>query len=186
MVSIISLWLPILLSAVLVFIASSILHMVLPLHKRDYKKVPGEGNVMDALREAKIPRGNYVFPCPDDPKDMKSPEMVEKYNKGPIGFLTMMPTGPPAMGKFLVMWFIYCLVMSVFVAYLAGRTLGPGTEYLAVFRVAGATAFIGYSAAHVSESIWMGKSWSTTVKNIFDGLVYALLTAGAFAGFWPN
>ena len=45
MVSISALWLPILLSAVIVFVASSIIHMVLPVHRGDYRKLPEEDRV---------------------------------------------------------------------------------------------------------------------------------------------
>jgi hypothetical protein len=100
--------------------------------------------------------------------------------------VTVLPSGPPVMWKHLVQWFIYCLVLGVFVAYLAGRTLGPGAEYLTVFRVAGTAGFLGYAAAHASDSIWKGQSWSTTINHMFDGLVYGLLTAGLFGWLWPQ
>ena len=89
------------------------------------------------------------------------------------------------MGKSLVLWFVYCLVLGVFVAYITGRTLGPGAGYLAVFRVAGATGFLGYSLGNLHESIWKGQYWSTTIKFMIDGLIYALLTAGIFGWLWP-
>ena len=186
MVGLTALWLPILLSAVLVFIASSILHMVLPFHKRDYKKLPGEDKLLDVLRESKVTPGEYVFPCSEDPKKMKSPEMVEKYNAGPVGFMAVMPSGMPNMGKYLSLWFIYSLVIGVFAAYLTGRTVAPGAEYLMVFRVAGATSFIAYSMAHISNSIWRGQTWMLTFKHLVDGLIYGLLTAGTFAWLWPE
>ena len=47
MVPIMSLWIPILLSAVFVFVASAILHMVLPVHKTDWKKVEREDDLLD-------------------------------------------------------------------------------------------------------------------------------------------
>ena len=186
MVALTALWMPILLSAVLAFIASSILHMVLPIHRKDFKKVPGEDKLLEVLREIKVTPGDYALPYAEGPKEMNSPEMVEKYNKGPVGVLTVMPSGVPNMPKLLVLWFVYCVVVSVLAAYLTGRTTGPGAEYLAVFRVAGASSFFAYSIAHISNSIWMGKSWMSTFKNVFDGLVYALLTAGAFAWLWPD
>jgi hypothetical protein len=186
MVALTALWLPILLAAALVFIASSLLHMVLPIHKRDFKKVPGEDGLLGALREAKVTPGDYVFPCADDPKDTFSAEMMDKYEQGPNGFLTVMPAGKPNMGKLLVQWFAYCLVVSVLVAYVTGRTTGAGAEYLAVFRVAGTTSFIAYAMAHISDSIWQGQSWKLTFKYMFDGLVYGLLTAGAFGWLWPD
>ena len=186
MVYLTALWLPILLSAVVVFVASSIIHMVLPYHRSDYKKLPNEENLLDAMRNASVAPGTYFFPYVPSHKEMKSAGTIEKYKRGPVGLLTVMPSGPPAMPKFLLKWFIFCLGISVFVAYLTGRTVGAGAEYLAVFRVAGTAGFLGYSAAHATDSIWKGQAWSTTVKHIFDGLVYALLTAGLFGWLWPR
>lgn len=186
MVPVLSLWLPILVSAVIVFLASWIIHMFLPYHRTDVKKVPAEGEVMDALRKFDIPPGDYMVPHGTGPEDMKNPEFIEKMNKGPVVVFTVMPSGPPAMGKNLVQWFVYCVVVSVFAAYIAGRALGPGADYLAVFRFAGATAFIGYALAIWQNSIWWKRAWSTTVKSTIDGLVYGLLTAGTFGWLWPS
>lgn len=186
MVPITALWLPILLSAVIVFVASSILHMVLPFHKNDYRKLPDEDKVLDAIRTAGATPGRvYHFPFTTH-KEMKSPEVVEKFKRGPIGLLTIIPSGPPAMGKYLGQWFAYCLVIGVFVAYLTGRTRGAGTEYMEIFRVAGTTAFLGYAAAQIPDSIWKGQTWGVTFKHVVDGLIYALLTAGTFGWLWPK
>jgi hypothetical protein len=185
MVSLTALWLPIVLSAVAVFIASSIFHMVLPLHRKDYGKLPNEDKLLEAMRNEGVSPGNYAFPCPADPKDMHSPEMIEKYKRGPVGMVNVLPTGSPAMGKYLVQWFIFCLVIGVFAAYLTGRTTAPGADYLAVFRVAGTTAFLGYAVSDAVNSIWRGQWWSTTFRHMFDGLVYALLTGGIFGWLWP-
>ena len=144
MVSILSLWLPILGSAVLVFIASSIVHMVLPYHRSDFRKVPSEDDVMEALRRFSIPPGDYAIPCAGSPKDMGSPAFIEKATKGPVALVTVIPSGPPAMGASLVQWFVFSLVVGVLAAYVSGRTLSPGANYLDVFRVAGTTAFIAY------------------------------------------
>ncbi len=186
MVPIMALWLPIVLSAVFVFLASSIFHMVLPWHRKDYQKLPEEDKVRETLRNLGVGPGNYHFPCPDNPKDMNSPEMMEKYKQGPVGLLNVMPSGPPAMGKYLALWFVFCLLIGVFVAYLTGRTLAPGAHYLAVFRVAGTAAFLGYGVGQLVDSIWKGQVWSTTLKHVFDGLVYGLLTAGTFGWLWPS
>jgi len=186
MVPITSLWLPIVLSAVFVFVASSIIHMVLTYHRSDYRKLPNEEIVREAMRKESPAPGTYHFPHCGTMKEMGSPEMIEKFKQGPVGLVTIMPSGPPAMGKSLVTWFIYCLVVGFFVAYIAGRTLDVGTHYLAVFRVVGTVAFLSYSAARAADSIWMGVSWTTTLKHMFDGLVYGLLTAGVFGWLWPR
>ncbi len=187
MVSLTALWLPILLSAVAVFIASSILHMVLNYHRSDYAAMPGEDNVLEAMRKEGVGRGYYYLPHCVDFKEMEKPEVKEKFEKGPVAFVTVLSSGMPSMAKPLVSWFIFCLVISMFVAYLTSRTLlTPPTEYLTVFRVAGTAAFLGYAGSTATESIWKGQPWSSSLKHIFDGLIYSLLTAGMFGWLWPR
>jgi ABC-type amino acid transport system permease subunit len=181
-----SLWLPILLSAVFVFVASSLIHMLLPWHKSDYKTLPNEERAMDALRALAIPPGDYIVPRPSSREDMRSAAFDDKLKKGPVMVLTVMPSGPMPMGRIMGFWFVYCLAMGVLAAYVTGRALPPGTPYLRVFRFAGATAFIGYSAALWQMAIWYRRSLTTTVKSTIDGLIYGLLTAGAFGWLWPR
>ncbi len=185
MVSLSALWLPIVLSAVIVFIASSIMHMVLPYHRSDYLKLPDEEKVLPALRAAGLKRGLYIFPHTTH-EEMKSPAMIDKYNQGPVGMMTIFPSGPPVLPKFLGLWFGYCLLISFFVAYLTGHTVAPGTYYLAVFRVVGTAAFLAYGLGTMSNGIWRGQPWSFVLKEVIDGLVYALLTAGTFGWLWPK
>ena len=186
MVTVMSLWLPILLAAVIVFVVSSIFHTVLTYHQSDFGKVPAEDDVMDALRKANVPPGDYVMPCPGSKQEMKNPEFIEKMKRGPVAFMTVYPSGPHAMGQSLVLWFVYCLVVGIFAAYISGRALGPGAHYLSVFRFVGATAFLGYTLALWQNTIWFKRKWSTTLKSTIDGLVYALLTAGTFGWLWPG
>ena len=185
MVSIISLWLPILLSAVIVFIASSIIHMVLKYHNSDFKKLPAEDAVIDALRPLGIPPGEYVIPHSCDHKTMQEPAFKEKLERGPVAFLTVM-TSDFGMGKSLSLWFLYSVGIGVFAAYIAGRALAPGADYVDVFRFAGAAAFGGYALGLLQNSIWYKRAWRSTAKSMADGLVYALLTAGTFGWLWPN
>ena len=185
MVPLSALWLPILLSAVIVFVASSIMHMLLPYHRSDYQQLPDEDQLLAALHAGGLKRGLYVFPFATH-KEMKSPAVREKYKQGPVGMMTVLPSGPPVMPKFLGLWFGYCLVIGFFVAYLTGRTIAPGVNYLVVFRVAGTTAFLAYGLGHLSNGIWKGQTWSFTIKEVIDGLVYALLTAGTFGWLWPR
>lgn len=186
MVSVIALWLPILLSAVVVFILSSIFHMVLPHHHSDLRKVPSEDEVMAALGKFSIPPGDYIIPCAGGPKEMKSPAYIEKLKRGPVALMTVIPAGVPSMAKNLTGWFIYCIVVGIFAAYIAGRALGPGAPYLAAFRFAGCTAFVGYSLALWQGAIWYKRSWSSTLKSSIDGLVYGLFTGGVFGWLWPH
>jgi hypothetical protein len=186
MVPLMSLWLPIVVAAVIVFVASSIVHMVLPVHRSDYRKLPSEDTVMEALRKFSIPPGDYLVPCAGGPKEMRTPGFLDKMTKGPVAFMTVMRSGPPRMAPSLVQWFIYCVVVGIFAGYIAGRALGPGANYLQVFRFAGCTAFVGYSLALWQDTIWFKRNWVVTLKSNIDGLIYGLLTGGTFGWLWPR
>jgi hypothetical protein len=186
MVPVMSLWLPILLSAVAVFIISSIIHMVLGYHANDFKGLISEKQVMDEIRNHNIPPGDYQFPRATSMKEMGSPEFIEKMKQGPVGHMTIMKSGPPNMVKEFILWFIYSIIVGIFAAYVAGRALEPGAHYLSVFRFAGVTAFVGYSLALLQNSIWYKRNWAATIKSMLDGFIYALFTAGIFGWLWPT
>ena len=186
MVSLGQLWLPILLSAVLVFVMSSIIHMVFRYHNKDYTPLPNEDAVRAALRAGNPAPKQYIFPYAADPKECTTPETQRKFIEGPVGVLNIRPNGPPGMGPSLVQWFVFSLVVSFFVAYIALHAVPAGTPYLKVFQVVGATAFLGYAAGQVPAAIWMGKPWIVAWKEVFDGLIYGLVTAGAFGWLWPR
>jgi len=185
MISLTALWLPILVSAVIVFVASSVIHMTPLWHKNDFLKMPREEEVLQALRPFAIPPGDYFVPRPYG-ADMKSPEFKEKLAKGPVAVMTVMPNGMFNMTSNLVQWFVFLLVVGLFVAYITSRALGAGAPYLKVFQIAGATAFIGYALALCELSIWYRRSWVLTLKGAFDGLIYGALTAGTFGWLWPH
>ena len=181
-----ALWLPIVLSAVLVFVVSSIIHMVLKYHNRDYTRLPNEDAVRAALRAGNPEPRQYIIPYCPEMKEMESPEMRQKFIDGPVGVLNLRRSGLPALGPTLLQWFLYSLVVSFFVAYLAAHTIEPGARYLDVFRVVGVAAFLAYAAGQIPAAIWMGKPWSVAWKEVFDGLVYGLVTAGTFGWLWPR
>jgi len=183
--SALSLWLPILLSAVLVFIASSVIHMVLPWHRSDYGKVPEEKRLMDSVRPLGIAPGDYMVPCPSDMKEMRTPEFKDKVKAGPVMVVTVLPNGQMDISKNLVYWFLYLLVVGYFAAYVGASALPRGTAYPRVFQIVGTTAFIGYALALWQMSIWYRRSLGTTIRSTIDGLVYGLLTGGTFGWLWP-
>jgi hypothetical protein len=180
------LWLPILLSGVLVFIVSSIIHMVFKYHNSDYKSLPGEDQILSSLHENGVEPGMYSFPHCTDMKQMCEPDMVAKCEKGPVGFMLVGPSGAPAMGKPLTFWFLYTLLVGVFVAYLAYFAMGRGGEYMDVFRFTSTTAFIAYGLGYITNGIWMHVPWNSVWKHIFDALIFGLCTAGVFAWLWPE
>jgi len=186
MVSLSALWLPILLSAVIVFAASSLIHMAPLWHKNDFPRMPREEEVLAALRPLAIPPGDYFLPLPGSRAEMRSPEFQDKLTKGPVAVMTVMPNGMFNMTRNLVQWFLFVVVAGFFVAYITSRALPVGAPYPRVFQIAGATAFIGYALALCELSIWYRRAWSLTLKAAFDGLIYASLTAGTFGWLWPR
>ncbi len=173
-------WLAILVAAVAVFLVSSILHMVLPIHRADFKKLPHESEILEGLRTKNLAPGAYSFPCPQSMKDMSSPEMIDKYNLGPVGTMTILPTGVPAIGKSLVLWFLYSMLISFFIAYVASIGLSSDASSMTVFRLTSTVGVLAYGLGHLNESIWKGQSWTTSGKFLFDGVVYAIVTAAVF------
>lgn len=185
MVALSSLWLPILVSAVLVFLASSVIHMALGYHNSDYGKLPKEDDILAALGPIGIPPGDYFLPHSGGMAGFKDPVFQAKWKKGPIATLTVMPAGVNFMGKQLALWFVYTAVIALFAGYVASRTIPAGGDYLVVFRVVGTTAFMAYTLGLWQMTIWYQRSATTTLKSTFDGLIYACLTAGAFGWLWP-
>lgn len=186
MVGLTSLWLPILVAGVIVFVASSLVHMLLPWHKGDYPRLKDEDRLRDAVRPLAIPPGDYMVPRPATRDEMRSQAYADKVKAGPVMILTVLPNEITPMGRSLSQWFVYLLVVGVLVAYVTGRALHPGARYLEVFRFAGATAFVAYACALWQDSIWYRRAWRITLNYTLDGLIYALLTAGTFGWLWPR
>jgi hypothetical protein len=176
--TIMTLWQPILLSAVLAFIAGSVIWMFMPWHKTDWSKVSDEAGASDALRG--LPPGQYNLPHCKDQAEYNDPAMQQKFKDGPTAFITILPTGLPVMAPKLGMMFGYNLLVAIVCAYFVSRTAPPGADYLAIFRISGAVAFVAYGMAYVQESVWFGRPWSATLKTFFDALIYSVLTGGVF------
>lgn len=186
MVALTALWLPILLATVAVWIVSAIFWMASPHHKSDFSKLPDEDGVLNALRAKALSVGQYTFPFAMGSADMAKPEIKEKMERGPVGLVTIMPSGPPAMGKAVLFSALFYLAVAFSVAYIASRTLDPGAEYLAVFRVTGTVTFLAHAGGNFPEAIWFGLPWKRAWKSTVDSLVFGLLTGGIFGWLWPG
>ena len=160
--------------------------MMTPWHKHDYATLPHEEATLDALRPLAIPPGDYMAPRPTSAASMRSPEFVERANRGPVMVLTVLPNGMAPMGGLLAKWFVYLVVVALFAGYIASRALPPGADYLAVFRFVGATAFLGLALALWQMAIWYRRSMGTTVRSTIDGLIYAGIMGGTFGWLWPR
>jgi hypothetical protein len=176
--SIIGLWMPILVAAVLVWIASALVWMVFGWHKHDYAKTRDEDAARAALRG--MSPGFYQVPHVASNKDMGKPELQKKMQDGPVALIAILRSGPPKMGGMLLLSFLFNIVVSILCAYMVSRTVTADASYLQVFRIAGTTAFAAYGFAYIQDSIWFGRPYAVTARNLLDALLYALVTGGAF------
>ena len=181
----VQLWLPILVAAVSVFVASSLIHMVFKWHNSDYQKLGNEDAVLAAIRAANARPGLYVLPHCSDMKDMQSEDMQRKFREGPVGFMTLKRPGPPAMGRALMQWFVFNLVIAVVVGAIALRLYGLHGDAHRAACTAAAISFLAYSGSSVQAGIWMGKPWISVAKDLLDGAIYAVASGAAFFFLWP-
>jgi hypothetical protein len=179
-----ALWLPIVLSAVAVMIGSSVIWMALKYENAEWKPIAAEDKMIEAVRALNLPApGQYLFPHMFG----QSPDLVaKKMEEGPVGILLLRKPAKMNMGGMLFKSFIFYLVVSFFVAYVASHALDSGAEYLRVFQIAGVCAFMGYGFALVPEAIWFGRTWKSVVKGLFSALILGCLTAGTFGWLWPR
>ncbi len=183
MVATSALWLPILVSAAIVFIASNLLWMALPFwHRSDYGQLPDEKTVIDALAPAES--GQYIVPCVNWNK--LTPEQRESMQSKPMAYVLVRNPARFNFAKALVQYFAYAVVVAVFVAYVTGRARGAGTPYLEVFRFAGTVGVLPFGFRSVTDAIWYGKPWLVAFKEMIDGLIYGLLMGGVFGWLWPR
>ncbi len=184
MVSIMDLWLPVLLSGVVVFIASALAWTVMPHHKPEWNKAPIEDEILAGIKNSNVAPGQYMFPYVECGKDMQDPDNKARWEAGPWGSLIVFP-GLPSMGRNMGLSFVFYIFVSVVVAYVCTIGLQQGAEYMQVFQLAGVTAFAAYGLGGIPTGIWFGAPMRTFITNAFDALVYALLTAGLFGWLWP-
>lgn len=180
------LWMPIVVSGVVVFILSAIAWTAMPHHKKDWRGLPDPDAVQAAMRANPPAPGQYAMPWARDPSVFKDPAMAERMQKGPRAYITVVPNGMPPMGPMMARSLAFNIVVSFLVAYVAWHALGAGADYLAVFRMVGAVSAMSYILGTVPESIWFGRPWRTFAMQAIDGLVFGLFTAGVFGWLWPR
>ena len=185
--SLFDLWLPILIAAVFVFVVSSVIHMATPMHKSDYARLPNEDDVRTAIRGSGVVPGQYVFPCGASMADMNSEAMLAKLREGPVGFMVVMPNGSFRLGRSLMQWFAFSLVIAAMVGYIASMHFGQAVaEPSAVFRMTATIGVLGFGVSTMHQSIWSGLRWTTSCRFLIDGVLYGLATGAAFTWFWPG
>ncbi len=188
MVPLLDLWLPILLSTVAVFILSFLVWTAPPHHKSDFKKLPDEDGVINAMRERPPEPGAYMLPRAWTHAEVQNPEIVKKLTQGPVGLITIVPSGIPtvsSMGKKFVQLFVFYLVLCVLVAYVTGTTFATDAAAMDVFRISATVATMGHGTGVVTAAVYFGTPWSNTWKHVIDAVIYGLTTGAIFAALWP-
>lgn len=180
-----SLWLPVIVSAVAVFVTSAVFHMALKYHKKDFKPLPNEEGVRAAIAKGDPAPGMYMTPYCSDMSKMKDPAVQKQFETGPVTVLTVLPKGLPNMGRHLGLWFGYCVAVSFVTAYVARHTLMPGADGMTVMRITGTVAFAAYALSQVVDSIWKGQPWRNTMLHVLDGIIYTVVTSVTFRLLWP-
>lgn len=180
-----SLWLPVVVSAVAVWFLSAILHMVLKYHRADHRPLPNEEAVAQVMRATPPGPGIFMIPHLEDPAMMKDPAARKRFEDGPVAIITVLRNGPPAMGKYLLQWLVFCLLVSFTAAYVARHTLAAGADGKEVLRITGTLAFLGYGFGYLQDVIWKAVPWPNALRGIFDAALYALATGLVFRLLWP-
>ncbi len=185
MANLMQLWLPILVAAIGVFVASSLVHMVFKWHNSDYRPLANEDEVRAAIRTGSPAPGQYVLPHCKDHRDVKGEAMQAKFREGPVGHLTIVGNGMPSMGAMLGKWFVFNLGVAAIAACLALQVLGLAADRHAAGHLVGMVSFLTYFGGSVQNGIWMGKPWSAVAKDLLDSLIYGTVSALTFMFLWP-
>jgi hypothetical protein len=180
-----TLWMPILVSGLAVFVMSALVWTALPHHRKEFHGLPNDDAVLGAIRGGKPSPGLYMTPFFGSQEARGTAEAKAKMEAGPMAFITVMPGGNRSMGPMMAQSAVANLLIASFVAYLAYHTLPAGAEYLTVFRITGTATFMAYGLAHIPDSIWFGRPWTSYLLGAFDALLYALIAGGIFGWLWP-
>jgi hypothetical protein len=177
-----ALWLPIIVSGVALFFASWAAWMLLPHHKPEWRGLPNEASVMDMLRNASVPPGQYTFPHAASQAECHTDEFKRRVADGPSGTLTIW-NKPPNMGVNMLCTLLFFVIANFVIGYLTGIALDPGESFMKVFRFAGTAGILTYGTANILNGIWFGRKM---VADIIDGVAYGLITGLIFAALWPG
>ena len=177
------LWIPIVLAGVAVFVVSSLIWSVLQYHNSDWRSLNDEEAAREALADSAP--GQYAVPYALDNKAKAEESWQEKFREGPVAMVTVLPRGESGMAAQLIQWLVYCTLVSLFVAYVAGSTLPAGAGYLKVFQVTSTVTFLAHGGMAGMRKIWFGQTTRSAAKDLLDALIYGLVTAGIFGWLWP-
>ena len=178
----VALWLPILVATVVLWVLSFVAWVVLPHHFGDFKKLDSENEMMELVKQANIPAGNYMFPYSGTKPEQDSKEYQDRYTEGPRGTLNVY--NMPNMGINMAQTILYFLITSLTIACITNVACPAGdaeTDFMKVFRIAGTIGVLTYASSGVLHKIWFkAKQWT----DMLDGAVYGVALGLIFAALW--
>lgn len=178
------LWLPMLLSAVAVWLWALLACTILALHKKDWKPLPNDDAFANALRPLNLLPGVYCFPYFKDFKHFNDPAFQARWNAGPNGIIHVWRASQN-MGATMLLSFLVYLVASFFIAYAGYAAMGPIVPHSKTFQVIGAMGVLAYSFAGLPNMIWFQANPRAKVTAVIDGIIMGLITGAIFAALWP-
>jgi len=178
------LWLPIVVSAAAVWVASAVVWMALPHHKKDWKAMPDEAAFYRAFDTLKIPPGNYGFPECKNKAQRSDPEVKRRWEAGEMGLLSVW--GKVNMGRNMVVTFIVYLAISLFVGYIGKHGVKPNASFSEAFQVLGTAGVLAYAFGHIPQGVWFAQYPRAILMCVLDGIAYGLITGAIFAAMWPK
>ncbi|MEM9081951.1 MAG: hypothetical protein AAGB34_00025 [Planctomycetota bacterium] len=188
------LWLPIVVAAVVCFIASALAWTVLPHHNKDVLPFANPQHFKDLAQPdgaESVKPGVYMFPHQHNmsAEDETSKTMIKE---GPWGTVNIWPA-QPQMGPKLAASLGVFLFVTFLVAYVAAESLLEDAQgdiepisSLRVFQLTTTVAVMAYTCGWMLNAIWFGKPLRQWLTDGVDGLAYGLITGATFAILWPS
>ena len=180
-VELISLFFPVLLTTVALFISGFLCWAILPNHKPDWQKLPNEDEFLDAIAELNLPRGNFAYPHAMDQQSMESDTYKRAVERGTFGTVQVWGEAPK-MGTNLIRQVVYLLVTNSCLAYLSTLALPAGADFMQVFRFVATAALLTFTVAVVPGTIWFK---NRLTGYLIDGVIQAVIVGAIFGSMWP-
>lgn len=189
------LWLPAIISGVACTAVAAVTWLLLPIHKKMWKRLPAEPGVLEAMRGGLAPKpGQYALPFTMG-QDLNRPDLRTALEQGPVGYLSIAANGPPSTVLSLVLMFFFFAATSIITAWISWHAFIPqvgaphapyNMPFMHVAKTVGAISTLAYGFGAFQQSAWFGRPWSSFFLQLVDALIYAAITAFIFATFWPK
>jgi hypothetical protein len=156
---------------VVIFVWGAVSHMLLPLGEAGIKAIPNEEPVLAALRENIKEPAVYLFPG-SDPSGEATAEFMQKWERGPSGFLVCHPEGLPGMSvRLLGIELLTNIAAALIAAFLISRSLGSLTSFFSRFFFVFVIGFVPFFSVDASYWNWYGFPAAYSLASLADQVI---------------